>query len=151
AKKVKGLMFLVKRVNTLIFTVLAMMLVACGGAAPSNPTAAPAGGNNPAPTAIASGDMATAVARANASQGSPCVGAQPAAGDNIQPNGGGKWSAPDQVVDVTHTYCAIFTTANGTIIVELFPQIAPHNVNNFVFLAKRGFYENITWHRVISG
>jgi len=138
-----------------VLIALAIALAACTPAATPAPTtaanlqAAPttAGATTSAPTA--GGDAA--VAHANATEGSQCVGAQPMAGENIQPNGGGKWSAPDNVIDVTHVYCAIFTTNNGRIVVELFPKIAPKNVNNFVFLAKHGFYENITWHRVISG
>src|SRR5579859_5305606 len=144
-----------KQAQVLSFIVLAAVLAACGGASTVNTPGPNNGINTPAivPTTIQtpSADMATAVARANATQGSPCVGVQPVAGENIQPNGGGKWTAPAQVIDATHTYCAIFTTTNGTIIAELFPKIAPQNVNNFVFLAKQGYYENITWHRVIQG
>ncbi|HLY25785.1 MAG TPA: peptidylprolyl isomerase [Aggregatilineales bacterium] len=144
-----------KRVEVLSFIFLATILAACGGGATANTPGATVVSNTAAvvPTAIpaASGDMATAIARANATQGSPCVGAQPVAGENIQPNGGGKWTAPAQVIDATHTYCAIFTTTNGRIVAELFSRIAPQNVNNFVFLAKQGYYENITWHRVIQG
>jgi peptidylprolyl isomerase len=35
-------------------------------------------------------------------------------------------------------------------VAELFPKIAPKNVNNFVFLAQNNFYDNLTWHRVIE-
>jgi peptidylprolyl isomerase len=62
-----------------------------------------------------------------------------------------QWTAPDTVIDTTHTYCAILTTNKGRIVAELYPPVAPKNVNNFVFLAQQGFYDNITWHRVITG
>lgn len=62
-----------------------------------------------------------------------------------------QFSAPDQVTDPTHTYCGILTTEHGRIIIQLYPQYAPQNVNNFVFLASKGFYDNIGFHRVISG
>ncbi|MFH1123885.1 MAG: peptidylprolyl isomerase [Pseudomonadota bacterium] len=38
----------------------------------------------------------------------------------------------------------------GNIELELYPQHAPNTVNNFVFLAREGFYDGITFHRVIS-
>src|SRR5689334_3291889 len=130
-----------------LWIALAIALAACGGNTAPAPTAAP--------NAVDSSGGATAttnpdVARANSTSQSPCIGVQPVAGENIQPNGGGKWSAPDNVIDVTHVYCAIFTTNNGRIVAELFPKLAPKNVNNFVFLAKNGYYENITWHRVLQ-
>jgi peptidylprolyl isomerase len=62
-----------------------------------------------------------------------------------------KFSAPEQVIDNAHTYCAILTTEHGRFIIQLFPQYAPQNVNNFVFLAAKGFYDNVPFHRVISG
>ncbi|HVO44459.1 MAG TPA: peptidylprolyl isomerase [Aggregatilineales bacterium] len=62
-----------------------------------------------------------------------------------------RFTAPEQVVDTSHTYCAIFTTEHGRFIVELYPKYAPQNVNNFAFLAQKGFYDNIGFHRVISG
>src|SRR5690349_6852916 len=123
---------------------LALILAACDQAVvsvPSSSTAAPA-----SPAAAANSE----VEKANSLTNSPCIGVQPVAGENIQANGGGHWSAPDNVIDVNHIYCAIFTTNNGRIVAQLFPKLAPKNVNNFVFLAKNGIYENITWHRVIS-
>src|SRR5262249_11121501 len=57
----------------------------------------------------------------------------------------------EQVIDEDHVYCAIFTTNHGRMVAELYPKIAPQNVNSFVFLAENNFYDNITWHRVITG
>ncbi len=62
-----------------------------------------------------------------------------------------QFSAPQQVIDPTHTYCAFLTTEHGVIIIELYANIAPKHVNSFVFLASQGFYDGITWHRVIPG
>jgi peptidylprolyl isomerase len=87
----------------------------------------------------------------NSTSESPCIGVQPVAGEKIPLSGQKKWSKPANVIDVSHVYCAIFTTNNGRMVAELFPKIAPKNVNNFIFLAKNGFYDNITWHRVIEG
>jgi len=76
------------------------------------------------------------------------AGAQPAA----TPTGSGpqKWGAPNQVIDVTHNYHATLTTSKGKIVIELYPKTAPKNVNSFVFLAGQGYYNNITFHRVIA-
>jgi len=47
---------------------------------------------------------------------------------------------------------ATITMANGdTIKVELYPDVAPNTVNNFISLAKKGFYDGTIFHRVISG
>lgn len=40
---------------------------------------------------------------------------------------------------------------HGTIIVELYPNIAPQSVCNFVYLARQGFYDGLTFHRIIEG
>ena len=61
-----------------------------------------------------------------------------------------KFTAPEQVIDNSHTYCAIVTTEHGRFIIQLVPQNAPKNVNNFVFLASKGFYDNMIFHRVIA-
>ena len=45
---------------------------------------------------------------------------------------------------------AVFTTARGTIRIKLTPDQTPLTVANFVNLAKRGFYDGLTFHRVIS-
>ncbi len=46
---------------------------------------------------------------------------------------------------------ADLTTSKGTIEVELFQSLVPATVNNFVTLAKNGFYNNLVWHRIVSG
>lgn len=41
---------------------------------------------------------------------------------------------------------------NGSVIkAELYPQVAPNTVNNFISLVKKGFYDGVIFHRVISG
>lgn len=80
---------------------------------------------------------------------SPCVGVQDPQNVTIPANAPKQWSVPQQVIDPTHIYCAILTLKQGRVVIQLYPQIAPKNVNSFVFLAQQGFYDNITWHRVI--
>ena len=53
-------------------------------------------------------------------------------------------------IDAKKTYVATIETDRGTIEVELYAQYAPKTVNNFVFLAKDGFYDGILFHRVIA-
>src|SRR5262245_53628507 len=62
-----------------------------------------------------------------------------------------QWSQPPEMeIDPKNTYHATIETNKGTIELELYPQYAPKTVNNFVFLARQGFYDGITFHRVIS-
>ncbi len=55
------------------------------------------------------------------------------------------------VIDPNRRYTATFHTSKGDFTAELFAQQAPITVNNFVFLARDGFYDNTTFHRVITG
>jgi peptidyl-prolyl cis-trans isomerase B (cyclophilin B) len=57
---------------------------------------------------------------------------------------------PDMQIDLKKNYVATIETDRGTIEIQLYPQHAPKTVNNFVFLAKEGFYDGLTFHRVIS-
>ena len=58
-------------------------------------------------------------------------------------------SYPDMVIDPAKTYTATVKTSRGDIEVDLFAAEAPKTVNNFVFLARDGFYDGLTFHRVI--
>jgi cyclophilin family peptidyl-prolyl cis-trans isomerase len=53
-------------------------------------------------------------------------------------------------IDPAKSYQAIFHTSRGDFTVDLFAQQAPITVNNFVFLARDGFYDGTTFHRVIK-
>jgi cyclophilin family peptidyl-prolyl cis-trans isomerase len=59
--------------------------------------------------------------------------------------------APDRVIDPAKAYTATIETSAGTLTAELFAEEAPNTVNNFVFLARDGFYEDVIFHRVIQG
>jgi len=58
-------------------------------------------------------------------------------------------SAPAMVIDPKKHYTATFKTDQGDFTVELYADKAPKTVNNFVFLAREGFYDGVTFHRVI--
>ena len=57
---------------------------------------------------------------------------------------------PAMQIDTDTPYRATIATDRGDIVLDLFPQHAPKTVNNFVSLAKDGFYDGLTFHRVIS-
>ena len=57
---------------------------------------------------------------------------------------------PPMSIDKDKTYTATMKTTKGDIVVELFAKDAPATVNNFVFLARDGFYDGIIFHRVIA-
>ena len=62
-----------------------------------------------------------------------------------------QWNIPPQMtIDPKKNYTATMETSKGTIEIELFAKDAPKTVNNFVFLAREGFYDGVTFHRVIS-
>ena len=50
-----------------------------------------------------------------------------------------------------NSYSATLSTNVGDMVIELFAKQAPNTVNNFVFLARDGYYDGVIFHRVISG
>ena len=58
---------------------------------------------------------------------------------------------PPMTIDPKKMYTATFKLDKGDIVIELFADKAPRTVNNFVFLAREGFYDGVTFHRVIPG
>ncbi len=60
-------------------------------------------------------------------------------------------AAPPDIIDPFQPYTATLHTAKGDIVVQLFAEKAPLTVNNFVFLARAGWFNGVTFHRVIPG
>jgi cyclophilin family peptidyl-prolyl cis-trans isomerase len=60
-------------------------------------------------------------------------------------------ACPPMVIDPLKKYTATIQTEKGDIVVALFADKAPLAVNNFVFLARNGWYDNVVFHRVIAG
>ena len=58
---------------------------------------------------------------------------------------------PPMVIDTSKQYTATIETDKGNLVLELFASDVPVTVNNFVFLAREGFYDGTTFHRVIPG
>jgi cyclophilin family peptidyl-prolyl cis-trans isomerase len=61
-------------------------------------------------------------------------------------------AAPPLLIDVTKQYFAtVLMAKGGEFVIQLFPDKAPITVNSFVFLAQQGFFNGVTFHRVIEG
>jgi cyclophilin family peptidyl-prolyl cis-trans isomerase len=56
---------------------------------------------------------------------------------------------PDWQIDDTKMYRVTIDTARGPIVMDLDPQLAPTTVNHFVALARQGYYDGLTFHRVV--
>ncbi len=62
-----------------------------------------------------------------------------------------QWSKPPKMeIDAKKTYTAILNTDKGEITIQLLADKTPVTVNNFVFLARQGYYDGTIFHRVIS-
>lgn len=60
--------------------------------------------------------------------------------------------APPFLIDMSKQYFAAVKMAKGgEFVIELYPEKAPVTVNNFVFLARQGYYDGVTFHRVLEG
>jgi cyclophilin family peptidyl-prolyl cis-trans isomerase len=57
---------------------------------------------------------------------------------------------PDMKIDLKKKYKATLRTEKGDIVLQLFADKTPRTVNNFVFLAREGFYDNTIFHRIIA-
>ncbi len=74
------------------------------------------------------------------------TGEEVGAGEELQ------WDSPPELtLDLEKVYIATLITEKGNVTIELFSQGAPITVNNFVFLAEQGFYDDTTFHRVLPG
>lgn len=60
-------------------------------------------------------------------------------------------SPPPMTIDTSKQYIATIETEKGNLVLELFAKDVPVTVNNFVFLAREGFYDGSTFHRIIPG
>ncbi len=109
------------------------------------PTATPAPTPTPTPLPTAT---ATPVPTATPA---PTPTPTPAALPSPTPGPQSYGSAPPLVIDTSKDYFATFVTERGEFRLRLFDDQAPRTVNNFVFLARNGFYNGVTFHRVIPG
>lgn len=93
-----------------------------------------------------------AVKRPSQSAATPTESVGTTAETAVTPTTALSWSEPPAMaIDTSKTYEAIIKTEKGDIRVHLEAAKAPITVNNFVFLARQGFYDGVTFHRVIPG
>ncbi|UKS26311.1 peptidylprolyl isomerase [Paenibacillus sp. HWE-109] len=59
-------------------------------------------------------------------------------------------SSPSMSIATNRSYQATIETTKGSFRIELFAKDAPKTVNNFLFLAREGFYDDVTFHRVLK-
>jgi cyclophilin family peptidyl-prolyl cis-trans isomerase len=89
-----------------------------------------------------------------ASRSTPVVTVPPrtAAPAAVANTSGKQWSSPPAMtLDPNKQYTAVITTTLGDIGIELFAKDVPQTANNFVFLAREGFYDNVKFHRIMRG
>ena len=60
-------------------------------------------------------------------------------------------ACPEMTIDKARQYIATLTTSKGDIVIQLYPDKAPLAVNSFVYLVNQGWYNNVPFHRVITG
>jgi len=78
-----------------------------------------------------------------------CAGQAPESAPTPEPK---TYSAPPPMtIDTSKQYTATIETEKGDLVLELFASDVPVTVNNFVFLAREGFYDGTIFHRVIPG
>ena len=62
-----------------------------------------------------------------------------------------QWNEPPEMqIDIKNTYRVKMETTKGLIELDLYPEYAPRTVNNFVFLVQQGYYDGVSFHRVID-
>ena len=123
-----------------------------GVAAPTS-TALPTPTATAAATTAPAGDTAAAPADATATPApTPTPLPTAAAGAATGSDGIMQWrEPPSRIIDPEASYSAVINTSAGSITVELLTGDAPATVNNFVFLAREGFYDGVIFHRTIPG
>lgn len=62
-----------------------------------------------------------------------------------------QYTQPEDILEAGVDYMAVLCTQAGPVTVDLFEDLTPLTVNNFVFLAQEGYYNNTTFHRVLEG
>ena len=135
----------------LLAPILAVMLAACGGETATTATQVPTPSPTEIPTLVPTQPPATAAtpvpptaSAASAATPVPYPTDTPASAEPKQ-----FAEAPAITIDSAINYVATISTNLGDMAIELFPATAPITVNNFVFLAREGFYDGVVFHRVI--
>ncbi len=134
---------------------IALMLTVAACAGIETPVDSDADEPSSAPTAEASSEAATTEPAAEsqfaAVDATAMSGDRPLAELDPMERNGYYAEQPEVVIDPANYYYATIETDKGDIVVQLFADRTPMTVNNFVFLANEGYYDNTTFHRVLDG
>jgi cyclophilin family peptidyl-prolyl cis-trans isomerase len=133
-----------------LLALLVLALAACGtptdNTIPSDNTA---GFSTSGTSKASSAPLAEASASPAASTGAATGNQAANTGDPVDRND--KYAtAPSMQIDASKKYTATIETTKGTMKAELYAKEAPKTVNNFVFLARENFYQNVKFHRIIK-
>lgn len=121
---------------------LLLALAACGTATNAGSDGSGSEASAPAPEGAAS--VAAETGAASVAAPAAETGDDPAARND-------KYSAaPEMAIDPAKTYIATIETSKGPLTAELYASEAPMTVNNFVFLSREHFYDNVPFHRIIK-
>ena len=135
------------KILTVALTALAVFAIAACSTSESDEQADAAA---PAPAV-----QATPASTTDMNAPTPAVRATPPPPPTAMPEREGpkQWPAPPpMVIDTTKNYSAVFELEKGDeFTIELYADKVPNTVNNFVFLAREGYYDGVTFHRVIPG
>ncbi|HEY0738857.1 MAG TPA: peptidylprolyl isomerase [Herpetosiphonaceae bacterium] len=124
---------------------LVLLLAACGTPTDNSVPADDSTGSQPSGAASASPAASTAPeASASPAGGEGAVGTDPVERNDMYS------AAPALSIDANKKYTATIETTKGTMTAELYAQEVPKTVNNFVFLARENFYQNVKFHRIIK-
>jgi cyclophilin family peptidyl-prolyl cis-trans isomerase len=96
-----------------------------------------------ASAAVGSSPTATATASTGAPAALSCTTAKPPSGNHATQS-----TPPPMTVSASKTYTATILTSCGTIVADLAVKDSPNTVNSFVYLANKGFYNGLTFHRI---
>jgi len=121
-------------------------------AAPTTTTTAPATTTKEAKPAKAPATSASTAAATSKDKAIMMIDAQIAKVDKSKPNW--KTNLPKPTVatfDPAKTYYVHMATTKGPILIKFLPKVAPMHVTNFIYLARLGFYDGLSFHRVIPG
>ena len=133
--------FLVYNIPVKLAVLIILLMAACGGTEPTLTLTQSPTPTSP-PTATAEGDPET--------NQSPTSTPRPTATAKGAFKTLQYTQSPAMTIDLEKEYVATLNTNKGAIVIELLAQEAPKTVNNFVFLAREGFYDGIIFHRVIQ-
>ncbi len=126
---------------------LLFVLAACGSPTDNTTTGNTNEGNTGASVAAS---VAAAGNEGGAASAAASGAGQAAGGDDPASRNDKYTAAPEMTIDPNKSYTATIETSKGMMKADLFAKEAPKTVNNFVFLARENFYQNVKFHRIIK-